>query len=1051
MMTSKATPNNAANQVAASAPKSTRSLAASGASLAQVSSLTQLQRNLGNQAMQQLLESGAIQAKLRISQPGDADEREADRIAMHIVRSQQTPALQRKCSCSGGASCAKCEDEELKGIHRKASRFSTASPAGIDSPAKDLGSGHQMDPLTRQFMESRFGHDFSEVRIHEDARAAQSTRSVDARAYTFEKNVVFNNGEYSPHTETGKQLLAHELTHVVQQNSASPISQFSSALAPAVLARSETKLHRAPAANSFNAAVCETTNSPPDVVPGQCSYKWPENCPSYEEWLLNFNRLKSFKGRASPVPSNQPPNVFDILGGGAADRYESKPSGKGAPPPPTTPLRAGEKFIDHPTDDWVKNCLPENLRATAYQLPSDCADIAVILRHVWLSAHRRTEKFGKWTIGDQAGGAAADRVLGVIGEVFTGNVAAVVNPYSDASGAPLRTFAQLEPLLHPGDILVWEHHEKGIDNGRTGGHTHTITSVQRDDSGKILSIGTVYGNQPIFEEEKVEILDKLKSQKAPLPTKKELGDAPGRRIETDTLSGNALKDVVYPPTKKGAPSRTFWTWEKADSTTIVVAGPPKAAPRPAKQKGSAKRKLSDWVASFSPATSATIIGVFEAMLLEARALLEGGQDITEEEARRVGSSAGQRVWELARGAADLADQSHFQMMEKLHALLHSIQTSRLFFTPQGNSPQDDITTKLLTTLGWIDEAFSFAARGATDTDFSKNVPAKIEAVNVLVTGFDPFDPSGSLAPPQPGEWNPSGAAALALDNARIPIEIDKGKKAVAAVESVVLPVSFTDFQKGIVEKIAKPLLDQKKLDAALTVSLDPSLSPTDPVRFERYAVGVHFKDKLEAVPAAPGGKIGPALIESTAPVKQIAADTAAPGKGKTPGIAQPSIGEGVVFQFSDIPSARAAAEALQLPTPSANSVTISKESALQQIIQTMARDPDGIHIVFRAGKGQFKALVSSGPGGSFLSNEVSFRMLRLIQESKLSVTPASFHIHTPGGGAIPQDPSTPKAQKDEDAAVAQAKGIRARLIETLRATIVAVARWFLKGRGHTLP
>ncbi|HMI52392.1 MAG TPA: DUF4157 domain-containing protein [Candidatus Saccharimonadales bacterium] len=82
--------------------------------------------------MQQLLESGAIQAKLRISQPGDVDELEADRVANHMVHSQQTPTLQRKCSCSGGASCAKCEDEEMKGIHRKA-----VSPLAIHRAASD--------------------------------------------------------------------------------------------------------------------------------------------------------------------------------------------------------------------------------------------------------------------------------------------------------------------------------------------------------------------------------------------------------------------------------------------------------------------------------------------------------------------------------------------------------------------------------------------------------------------------------------------------------------------------------------------------------------------------------------------------------------------------------------------------------------------------------------------------------------------------------------------------------------------------------------------------
>lgn len=81
----------------------------------------QFQQSFGNQEMQQLLETGAVQAKLHISQPGDADEVEADRVAKRVVRSAHTPVLQRKCGCSGGSHCAACEEEESKGIHRKAS------------------------------------------------------------------------------------------------------------------------------------------------------------------------------------------------------------------------------------------------------------------------------------------------------------------------------------------------------------------------------------------------------------------------------------------------------------------------------------------------------------------------------------------------------------------------------------------------------------------------------------------------------------------------------------------------------------------------------------------------------------------------------------------------------------------------------------------------------------------------------------------------------------------------------------------------------------------
>lgn len=77
--------------------------------------------------------------------------------------------------------------------------------------------GRPLDPATRGFMESRFGHDFSRVRIHTDERAARSAREVNALAYSVGRDVVFADGQYAPHSNSGQRLLAHELTHVVQQ------------------------------------------------------------------------------------------------------------------------------------------------------------------------------------------------------------------------------------------------------------------------------------------------------------------------------------------------------------------------------------------------------------------------------------------------------------------------------------------------------------------------------------------------------------------------------------------------------------------------------------------------------------------------------------------------------------------------------------------------------------------------------------------------------------------------------------------------------------------
>lgn len=99
----------------------------------------------------------------------------------------------------------------------------TASQDAAPPIVQDVLSspGQALDSETRSFMEPRFGHDFSGVRVHTDERAAESARAVNALAYTAGQDVVFDEGQYKPDTIEGRQLLAHELTHVVQQASIS--------------------------------------------------------------------------------------------------------------------------------------------------------------------------------------------------------------------------------------------------------------------------------------------------------------------------------------------------------------------------------------------------------------------------------------------------------------------------------------------------------------------------------------------------------------------------------------------------------------------------------------------------------------------------------------------------------------------------------------------------------------------------------------------------------------------------------------------------------------
>ena len=136
--------------------------------------------------------------------------------------SVQADMLQRKCTCGKDAvSGGECEDcRKKRGETLQRTSVSTAPTSGVPPIVQDVlqSSGHTLDPATRASMESHFDHDFSSVQIHTDAKAAASAQAVNAQAYTVGRDVVFGPGKYVPETSEGKQLLAHELTHVLQQS-----------------------------------------------------------------------------------------------------------------------------------------------------------------------------------------------------------------------------------------------------------------------------------------------------------------------------------------------------------------------------------------------------------------------------------------------------------------------------------------------------------------------------------------------------------------------------------------------------------------------------------------------------------------------------------------------------------------------------------------------------------------------------------------------------------------------------------------------------------------
>lgn len=168
--------------------------------------------------------SPVIQAKLTVGQPNDIYEQEADRLADRVMRMTDESLVQRQSGCpecqeeEGFIQRQSLDDEEEMLQAKSASSQTPQVTPPVESGINSLkGSGHPLPESTRAFFEPRFGTDFSHVRVHTGNTAAQTAQSINAKAYTTGNNIAFNRGQYAPESEPGKRLLAHELTHVVQQ------------------------------------------------------------------------------------------------------------------------------------------------------------------------------------------------------------------------------------------------------------------------------------------------------------------------------------------------------------------------------------------------------------------------------------------------------------------------------------------------------------------------------------------------------------------------------------------------------------------------------------------------------------------------------------------------------------------------------------------------------------------------------------------------------------------------------------------------------------------
>jgi hypothetical protein len=156
-----------------------------------------------------------VQAKLELGSPGDTFEQEADRVAEAVVGGNHE--ISPVNSKNGSIVNRELRDPEDDSIQMKSGNPIEASPAFEQKLGNAKGSGNKLPSKVQMEMESGIGADFSEVNLHTDQEANSLSESINAQAFTSGKDVFFAQGKFNPETKDGKKLIAHELTHTVQQ------------------------------------------------------------------------------------------------------------------------------------------------------------------------------------------------------------------------------------------------------------------------------------------------------------------------------------------------------------------------------------------------------------------------------------------------------------------------------------------------------------------------------------------------------------------------------------------------------------------------------------------------------------------------------------------------------------------------------------------------------------------------------------------------------------------------------------------------------------------
>ena len=347
-----------------------------------------LQQTYGNRYVQRVM--GKVQAKLTVNPPDDQYEKEADRVADAVTKAS-TSNVQRQ------AEPEEEEEEEepiqTKAVGSRAMEVSEGLEADINAAR---GSGQPLPDSVRSSLEPRLGHDFSQVHVHSDANADKLSQQLGAKAFTSRNDVFFREGAYQPGSDSGRGLIAHELTHVVQQGAARVCRKAAETEQTAAKSKEEVQKELKGAVDKLKTKletkyvkeILRVTAECKAQGMGESSYKW-----AMEQAVKAASAMLKKKTAAADVTPEQQEKMIKELLNAAADVMKLGGDDKAV----ESALKKARDLAETQLTAAAKNLKPGSTKAKA----KDVANKAVLVQLLGGDATKAVDAVMKWE--DEAG------------------------------------------------------------------------------------------------------------------------------------------------------------------------------------------------------------------------------------------------------------------------------------------------------------------------------------------------------------------------------------------------------------------------------------------------------------------------------------------------------------------------------------------------------------------------------------------------------------------------------------------------------------------------